>query len=888
MPRFTRDDESLTAKEYSLTGVIIDAGRFSYNTDRRIVIQTIKGNKYICMVPSYIFSNFQVEDIIECKVSPDEKDGRKKQTYTMNSKPFTQFPVDEGAIQRCFIRALSGTGFGGVSAERLYKEIKDIAKICGYTPVNDLLYEGITTKPESRDEQDIGPDPDEDESDEGDDEKHEEKQSFPGIPKSTSKVILTEEVVGTDGVITLLTEMAARFIKSQDVGTVETLVGCGLKKKQAEILLRWWHKSRSMRRLHLLGFTNKQIDSCRMNCDEIYQTIVNNPYKLAPISMEMCAEIMTIFNQKPTNAQLKCGEIVRKIYEYVENRAYACVPLKTMEWNFPHFCKYLGELTEDYDIILDGRNIYQKYNHEVEIYMANLIDDLSRRTAEIYNSADPDSITTANFKLKTLTEEQKQAITGCINNRISIITGGGGVGKSTICQEIYRNFELRGARVAACSFTGKAVSRLNHCLGTKMAQTMDLMIRRAGSIPQFDVLIMDEASMVTTELAYRFKQAFPFDFIWISVGDCDQLPPISWGFFMRQLMKSERVPIYNLTKNQRMVKHTMTAEEEEDFEEESKGKDPASMEYERTLLENCEYLKDSNRNLSEPMELKEGNGCYFLDGDQNSIKDMLEQLKGVFTKDQIQVICPFNKYIDQINEFFQDVFLANAKTVVDRKGRRWKVGDRIMMTRNNYTINIMNGEEGHIMDLTERGVKVKFANGAEHLFLYVTEKDEPEWGHKGDGDGDYGGDELLCDMIKLSFCITVHKAQGDGFEAVILFVPTHLNKKGNLLNFLNINLLYTSWTRTIRVIWTIGKAETIQQMTMNKMALRVDNLAGRLYKMKDEELQAKMEHLVEYNPVNPFIAINAEKKAKATGKPVEAIVEDAGYNSDYCDDDIWD
>ncbi len=887
--------------EYNLRGVIIEPGKYDPNSERRIKVRTEKGNEYTCLVPKTIFSNFQEDDIIECRVvSNDDK------TFTLTRTPFTQFSVDRNAIEKCFIRGLRGTGFGAKGAQILYDGLKNLAKHTGYAepvqqkkPISEEEEEEEDTKIKkkvikkkedlSSNKSDKKKEDDkksskrkEDEEDEEDDdnkkkeddkksskrkeddassqesEDEEEKTSnskieIPGMPKSTLKKKLVPEIVGYDGVIPLLSELANRF-RTGDRNSIATLITCGIRENQAEALLNWWYKSRSLRRLHLLGLNNKEIEECKMDYDEIYQAILINPFKLAPLPLEKCSELMLLLNKEVTDDHFRCGEILRKIYSYVHNNSYTCVLLSTIEYHFPKVHKYLTELTKNYGVILDGRHLYLEYNYTVEIFVTNMVDSLIKQTAAIAALPvdDTASVQTAKYTNKTLTEEQKLAITGGIHNKICVITGPAGTGKSTIAKEIFNNFDLRGIRMVPCAFTGKAVARLNKCFGQKIAKTIDFMIMRSSQIEPFDVVLIDECSMVTTELIYRFKKAFPFEFSMILVGDCNQLPPISWGFFMKQIIACERVPIYTLTKNQRIVKHTMTEEEEIDQNKKSKGKDPASVEFDRTILENCERLIDPDRNLSEPMEFKQGNGFFTLNGELHTIESILNQLSNLFEAQDITCISPYNEYIKSINTMFQNIFLEDVKTVIDSKNRCWKIGDRVMMLKNNYNINIMNGEEGYIVNLESTGVKVQFEDGVEHLFLYKSKNGNNYETADDTTEASWNSDELVVDMIQQSFCVSVHKSQGSEYRIVLIFIPERTTKKGTISTFLNINLLYTAITRVKQAVWIISPEGVLEQISQNKLPIRVDNLAGRLLKMKDEELEKPLNGLTEMKFVRQF------------------------------------
>src|SRR6185503_19555753 len=130
-----------------------------------------------------------------------------------------------------------------------------------------------------------------------------------------------------------------------------------------------------------------------------------------------------------------------------------------------------------------------------------------------------------------------------------------------------RNLELREESYMVGSFTGKAVARLQEVMKSRVAMTLDRMIAKASSIPPFKVLFVDEKSMVTTELMYRFQRAFPGKFRIICVGDEHQLQPIGWGSLMKQLLACKRIPTYTLTLNQRIIPHSLDRKDSKDIKD---------------------------------------------------------------------------------------------------------------------------------------------------------------------------------------------------------------------------------------------------------------------------------------------------------------------------------
>ena len=811
-------------KEYILNGVITSAGSYAPNTERFIEIQSRKGNIYSCTVPTDIFSNYQEDDIIKCALAKKD-DG----TYIMLRKPFISLSTGKDAIERCFVRALKGTGCGPVAAGTFYEGIRNVTKLQN----NDL------SKPNE------------------------------------------ETVYGTDGVVKLITRLSTNYKENGDQESVAFLVACGMRDTQAKKLLNWWHKCRCTRRLHLIGLNNDQIKRCRMDCDEIYRICITKPLTLASVSMDICLFLLENASIPYTKKDMRCGEILRKVDNFSQMSAYACVKASTMEWHFKDFFLHREQLAEEYGVILDGNMVYLQYNYDVEVAVAEYFDKLIKQTAvELAKQKDCDvvSLQERNYTIDTLTDEQKEAINGALRCKISVITGGAGTGKTTISKEIWNNLTARQIKMVAGAYTGKAVVRLNEIFDREdddpLARTLDLMIARNkgdnANDADFQVILIDESSMATTELIYRLITTFTHDFSIIIMGDCNQLPPIGWGFFMKQIIACGRVPIFTLTKNQRLKPPTANAEEEEKMLKDMEGKAPSEVNFDRTILRNCQNLIDPKRDLSEPMTFEVGSntdmstskGFYIIEEGIDFIEDMLLLLKqGGTPVSQIKAICPFVKdgYIARINRMFQNVYLNDVEGVI-HNGITYKVGDNMMLLKNNYEVNVFNGEEGKTVAIDEKGIKVQFKikvkdgvtlpyNPNYELYFYFEASEGYEDNKANDLlETNWAGDKLYVSMLSHSFCVSVHKSQGSEYPFVLLFIPEVKNTKNNeLSSFLNIQLLYVALSRTQKTCWYIGKERVLGEISMKKAPIRVDNLANRISKMRDPKIE-KITYTVKVTP----------------------------------------
>jgi exodeoxyribonuclease V alpha subunit len=277
---------------------------------------------------------------------------------------------------------------------------------------------------------------------------------------------------------------------------------------------------------------------------------------------------------------------------------------------------------------------------------------------------------------------------------------------------------------------------------------------------------------------------------------------------MRELINCGKIPVYELTKNQRII---------------------SASEDEKTILENANALIDPSRDKKVPVKFKEGNGFYILPGGLSTVGHIINGLKRSYCDlNDILILSPYRAYLDELNTTVQEIYLSdsfkfeqNTPTGV----RVWRVGDRVMMTKNNYSIKVMNGQTGIVREIDDEGVKVDF-NG----ILYTFGFDEEKALDKEDSEADARKDEeeeepLLSSDLIHSYAVSIHKSQGSEADYIILYLE---NKNNNAGNFLNINLLYTAITRTRKTIWIVSDKHTLEKVSITPMANKVDGLADRL------------------------------------------------------------
>lgn len=599
--------------------------------------------------------------------------------------------------------------------------------------------------------------------------------------------LLTVKCGSSTEIIKLLDKMSSDHCYKKEV--VSYPLNSCLKEKQISKLLMWWYKNRLMRRLYLLGLNNRQIRDANMDPIEVYATCLENPYKIFSLDMNKCEDILNRLGKEIQPDVRKAAEITRTIMDHMDN-GWVGSPSRFIVQKYPDIKKYLPLLHDEYGVVPELFTFYLPYSHEVETSVADLVHEYT--TMDILpNAIGPGEI---NYS-RDLSEDQKLAVEGALYENISVITGIAGSGKTSTISQIVHNLEEKKIKYRVVSFTGKAVAKLREVIQKKDPMTMNMMITLPGK-QDFEHLIIDEASMVTTALFYEFVKKFNHKYRITMVGDPNQLMPIGWGTLFQELIDSGTIPTYRLIHCHRL-----------------------QTDGQNNILRNANRIVQHADPMYGGPEFDfdiSGNFDIILGG-PNEIENLVKAIRDAgISPDEVMIISPYNKYLTEINRRCQMLYNGDKRCITDSHSIEWRIDDRVMMIENNYKINIMNGDEGKVTDLTESEIEVTFKDGTSHVFDLDRHKSS-------DKEYSTGKDVLTVKSLVHSFAVSVHRSQGSEWNYVILYVPeTSANK------FLNRNLTYTAITRSKKMLWCVGDYTTMVRAATTPPPYRCDNLAKRV------------------------------------------------------------
>ncbi len=397
----------------------------------------------------------------------------------------------------------------------------------------------------------------------------------------------------------------------------------------------------------------------------------------------------------------------------------------------------------------------------------------------------------------TLAEKQLEALRCSVENKVVVITGGPGTGKTTIINAIIKIFSRLKLKIMLAAPTGRAAKRMSETTGHE-ARTIHRLLEFSFQKGGFqknekkpldcDLLIVDEASMIDTILMHHMLKAVPPKATFILVGDVNQLPSVGAGSILNDIIESGSVSVVKLNEIFRQAKGSR-------------------------IIVNAHKINDGIiPSFKTPDPSDRANDFYFIQQeDPEKVLEIIleltrERIPRRFNFDpveDIQVLTPMHRGVagaGNLNKKLQEA-LNPGENIIIRGDRGFRVNDKVMQIKNNYDKEVFNGDIGKITKIIadEQALVISF-DGREVVYEFAD-----------------------LDEIVLAYAVSVHKSQGSEYPAVV--IPILIQH----YMLLQRNLIYTAVTRGRRLVVMVGTRKALAiGINNNKTQKRYTYLRHRL------------------------------------------------------------
>ncbi len=482
------------------------------------------------------------------------------------------------------------------------------------------------------------------------------------------------------------------------------------------------------------------------------------------------------------------------LFETVENLLGVAADFDSMTAALGSLCERLLAVFET-----DSQRVYTAELYDAEERIAEAI--VQRFSGELL--MDPAALREQQVRYAEqglgieLSGRQRDAVSAVLENRLLVITGGPGTGKTTIIRAVVAALELGRKKVALCAPTGRASKRLASATG-RDARTIHRLLEWQPHEGTFgrdehnpldcDILIVDEVSMVDIPLFDHVLRALKEGARLLMVGDADQLPSVGPGAVLRDVIESDVIPVIHLDQIYRQASGSMIVENAH-----------------RILRGELPEAPEAGDTESDYYWIDRDDPAGIQDAIQKVITKRIPAAFGLDPGRDVQVLTPMHRGplgTEGLNA------MLNVVLNPDGEGGRFRTGDKVMQIRNNYEKEVYNGDVGFVQRVTGNG-KTLIVRFDEPNTRLVT----------------YDGDDV--DQLVMAWAISIHKSQGSEYPAVI--IPLHTQH----YMMLRRNLLYTAVTRGRKLVVLVGSKRALRiSVSDATVSRRYGGLVDRLREIR--------------------------------------------------------
>ena len=588
----------------------------------------------------------------------------------------------------------------------------------------------------------------------------------------------------------------------------------GLGRKRAEMIWASWDRQRGIRdvmvflKTYNIG-TGIGVKIYKEYGDDSIEQLKTNPYQLIydvdGIGFLTADDIAKKLGFSPTDP-LRISSAVIYVLDtycddggdtYLEEKLLIgkTVTLLQLDPELIHNAIY--NMIEEGDLIEEGSNVFLPKLYQTEINIAEAL--YSKATEESPYHLDEEIVNVEKLEMTTgivYEDIQKEGIKKAVTSNVIVITGGPGTGKTTLTHGIVTALHSLGMSILLAAPTGKAADRLSEATGMEAKTIHRLLKAHPGGTYEYneenplvgDVLVVDEISMVNVYLMNSLIKAVPPHMRLVLIGDVDQLPCIGPGNVLRNVIDSGVIPVIRLSKIFRQAQGSM-------------------------IITNAHAINRGEMPIFK--NTKDSDFFFIRVDDENTIPETIvdlvcNRLSKTYNVDpkEIQVLTPMKKNVVgtiSLNKLLQAKINPYGDELV-RGETIFRVGDKVIQTKNNYEKGIFNGDTGYInnVDTNEKTLTVDF--GDQMVFYDQTDMEE----------------------LMHAYALTIHKSQGSEYPIVVMPIA-------NAHYFmLSKNLLYTGITRAKNICVLVGSKDALMYGIKNvRIATRNTMLKERLLELSE-------------------------------------------------------